>query len=319
VGSGKERRLKTFSRQLFRASLLSLVTVLSNDSLITGLPIDRSVTAVMKRMLFSRVFCLFIVLAVLLCPATRAGEYVPYLYYAYTDKPAYVVGDTVIITVARGNITSSIPGQKVEVTVSNSRNVKFLDVTFPLDQYQLPQYVLFGPNQEDVYRIDVYWILDGRPVQPNYVTSFVVYEPVLVAVTTTTQPTVTLTVTSATTSTTTSITQTSVTVSLTKTRTVEQTTRETLTRFTTQIQTKTFTQSMTLTAVSTHTKTTTIEGALLGTFIVGVSIIIAGALIALALARASRSGPHAGSSGKSQGTKGNRGGDKAKSSGRPRF
>ncbi|MDH5361844.1 MAG: hypothetical protein OEY99_01530 [Aigarchaeota archaeon] len=272
-----------------------------------------------KRISFSWVICLCIVLAVLLSPATRAGEYVPYLYYAYTDKPAYVVGDTVIITVARGNITSSIPGQKVEVTVSDSRNVKWLDVTLPLDQYQLPYYVLFGPSQEDVYRIDVYWIVDGRSVQPNYVTSFVVYQPVLVAVTTTTQPTVTLTVTSATTSTTTATTQASVTLTRTETRTIEQTTQETLTLFTTQIQTKTFTESVTWTVVSTHTKTTTIEGALVGTFIVGVSIIIAGALIALALARASRSGPHTGSSGKSQGTKGNRGGDKAKLSGQPRF
>jgi len=260
--------------------------------------------------------CIF--LAVLLSPLAYAGGYVPYLYYAYTDKPAYIVGETVIITVAPGNITSTLPGQKVELMVFNSRNVRFMDFTFPLDQYKLPKYVLFGPSQEDAYRIEVYWVTDGRPVQPHYVTSFVVYQPVLVAVTTTTQPTVTVTLTSATTSTTTAITQTSVTLTEVKTRTIEETTRETLTQFSTETQTKTSTQPVTWTLVSSHTTTTTVQGALEGTFVVGASIIIAGALIALALFRASRSSSRAGGSGKPEGTKRYRG-DAAKPSGQPGF
>jgi len=260
-----------------------------------------------------------IALTVFLSPLAHAEDLsIPYLYYAYTDKPAYVVGETVIITVAPGNITSTLPGQKVELMVFNSRNVRFLDATFPLDQYRLPRYVLFGPGEEDAYRIEVYWITDGRPLQPHYVTSFVVYQPILVAVTTTTQPTTTVTVTSATTSTTTAITQKSVTLTVMTTTMIEQTTQETLTRLTTETQTKTSTQSLTWTLVSTHTKTATIQGALEGTFIVGVSIIIAGALIAFALVRASRSSPPAVSSGRPQETKRNRS-DAAKPSGRPAF
>lgn len=260
-----------------------------------------------------------IVLAVLLHPAVHAVDYVPYLYYAYTDKPAYVVGDTVIITVAPGNMTSTIPGQKVALTVHSSGNVKLLDVTFPLDQYELPQFVLFGPSEEDVYRVEVHWVTDGRPVQPHYVTSFVVYQPVLVAVTTTTQRTVTVTSTSATTSTTTAVAQTSVTLTVMKTRTIEQTTRETLTQLTTRMQTKTSTRSVTWTLISTHTKTTTIQGALVGTFIVGFSIVIAGALIALALVRSSGSTSRARTRGRLQKTQGTGGRREQRSRSRAQF